>query len=157
MSSDLSPEEMARSHRFHAVECNNLAWSLAELSHRSSAQDAEMLHAAHAAAYHWGKVGTALNAARADMLLGHVHAALGHGELALRYATASYEYLMVHDPPDWERAFAHAVLAYAAFAAGERSLHGEHYAKAKELGEQIAGTEDRDIFLKTFRLVPAPP
>ena len=156
MATEESPEARARSHRWHAIECNNIAWRLSELPHRTPAQDAEMLNAAHASAFHWGKVGTELNSARAKMLLGHVYAALSHGHLALLYAQESYRYLVDHDPPDWELAFAHAVLAHAAFAAKETDLQRESYVKAGELGQTIADPEDRQIFLKTFQLIPKP-
>lgn len=115
-----------------------------------------MLNAAHASAYHWSKIGTDLNQARARMLLGHVHAELGMGATALAYARASFEYLAAHNPPDWEIAFAHAVLAHAAAAAGEADLHQRHFARADELGRAIADPEDREIFLKTFNAIPAP-
>jgi hypothetical protein len=156
MANTLSPEEIARSHRWHAVECNNLAWRLSELSERTPAQDAEMHDAAHASAFHWSEVGTELHSARAKMLLGHVHAVLGQGHAALAYAQESFRYLVGHDPPDWERAFAHAVLAHAAHAAGETALYEEHIAEAGELGAGIADPEDREIFLRTFRNIPKP-
>ncbi len=152
----MTPDEVAASHRWHAVECNNLAWSLSELPSRTPTQDAEMLHAAHAAAFHWHKVGTEENAARASMLLGHVHAALGHGGLALWYAEDSYRYLVDHNPPDWEIAFACAVLAHAAYAAGDAGLHRDNYSRARDLGQAIAGSEDREIFLRTFARIPSP-
>jgi hypothetical protein len=49
MATDFSPEEIARSHRWHAIECNNLAWRLSDLPARAAIQDNEMLDAAHAA------------------------------------------------------------------------------------------------------------
>ncbi len=156
MPTDLSPEEIARSHRWHAIECNNLAWKFSDLASRTTRQDEEMLDAAHASAFHWTRVGTDLNAARAAMLLGHVHAALGLGRTALAYAQRSFDYLVAHDPPDWEAAFAHAILAHAAFAAGEKSLHQQHHASAGELGKAIADPEDREVFFKTFDLIPGP-
>lgn len=156
MTTDLTPEEIARSHRWHAIECNNLAWRLSDLPGRTPVQDDEMLNAAHASAFHWSVVGTELNQARATMLLGHVHAALGSGDAARRYAQSSYDYLAAHDPPDWEIAFAHAILAHAAFAAGDAALHQQHYARAQELGEAIADPEDKEIFSNTFRFIPAP-
>jgi hypothetical protein len=113
-----------------------------------------MLDAAHAAAFHWSKVGSELQVIRAKMLLGHVHASLGHGNLALRYAHESYGYLVNHDPPDWELALAHAVLAHAAFAADEKRLHHEHYAMAHLLGDAIADPEDRETFFATFNRIP---
>ena len=156
MPTDLSAEEITRSHRWHAIECNNIAWRLSELPNRTPPQDAEMLNAAYASAFHWDKVGTEVNAARAKMLLGHVLAALGHGGLALTNAQQSYVYLVSHDPPDWELAFAHAVLAHAASSAGETTLHQEHYTKAEQQGQAIADPEDKEIFFKTFNLVPKP-
>lgn len=156
MSNQLSPEEITRSHRWHAIECNNLAWKLSEQPARTPLQNEEMLNAAHASAFHWAQVGTELHQARARMLLAQVHAALGNGELALTYAQQSYDYLVAHNPPDWEIAFAHAVLAHAAFAAGQATLHREHYTRAQELAQAIADPEDKEVFFKTFNLVPGP-
>jgi hypothetical protein len=115
-----------------------------------------MLNAAHAAAFHWAKVGTELHQARARMLLGQVHAALGHGQIAQVYAQQSCDYLVAHDPPDWEIAFAHAILAHAAFAAGDPALHRLHHAEAHALGQAIADAEDKEIFFRTFNVIPAP-
>jgi hypothetical protein len=133
-----------------------LAWKLSEQAGRTASQDEEMLDAAHASAFHWGSVGTELNRARAQMLLGHVHAALGRGQTALRYAQRSHDYLVAHEPPDWEIAFSHAILAHAAFAAGDAGVHRHHYAKARELGQAIADPEDRAIFFRTFDRIPKP-
>jgi hypothetical protein len=156
MKRHLSPEEIARSHRWHAIECNNLAWKLSDQAGRTPAEDEEMLDTAHASAFHWAKVGTELNHARAKMLLAHVHAALGAGRTALAYAQKSFEYLAAHEAPDWEIAFAHAILAHAAFAAGDAGLHQQHHARAQELGQAIADIEDREIFFKTFDRIPRP-
>ena len=114
-----------------------------------------MLDAAHAARLHW-RVGDELNAARADMLLAHAHAKVGRPDLALRYARRSYDYLMSVESPDWEVAFAHAILANAARAAGDAALHAHHYAQAERAGAAIADDEDRRIFEASFGLIPGP-
>jgi hypothetical protein len=156
MAEQPSDEEIRQWHRRFASENNNRAWRLSESSSGSAADEAEMLNAAHAAALHWSKAGTALNAARADMLLGHVHALLGNGGLAMRYAKSSFAYFTAHGCPDWELAFAHAVLANAASAANDRSLHSRHYELAKGLGMALPDPEERKIFEATFRRIPAP-
>ena len=115
-----------------------------------------MLHAAHASALHWSRVGSELNKARADLLLGQVHAVLGNGSMAMFYARRSYEYITSHDSPDWEIAFAHAVLARSAYAAKDMSLHAEYYAGAKELGDAIVDARERDVFQRTFIQLPRP-
>jgi hypothetical protein len=147
-------EEIRTWHRWFAVECNNRAWSLSETATRSEAEDAEMLHAAHAAALHWSRVGTEHNVALADMLVGHVHALLGHGDLAMHYAATSFAYFTGRDSEAWELAFAHAVLANAAWAAQDVETHARHYALAEELGRALADAEDREIFEATFRRIP---
>ena len=156
MSDAPAPEEIAKWQRWFAVECNNRAWRLAEQTTRSPAEDEEMLHCAHAAALHWGKVGTGLHRARATMLLGQVHAFVCDGKRALHYARESFAYVTSHDSPTWEVAFAHAVLANAAAANDERSLHATHYARAKALGGALTDDEERAIFEATFRTIPAP-
>lgn len=156
MQETIAPEEVARWNRWFAIECNNLAWRLAEMPARSAAENDEMLHVAHAAAFHWAKVGTELHQARATMLLGHVHALLGNGAIAMGYARQSFAYVSSHDSPHWEVAFAHAVLANAAAAAGERELHAQHYARAQALGTALEDAEDRAIFEKTFKAIPIP-
>jgi hypothetical protein len=115
-----------------------------------------MLDAAHASAFHWAIAGTELHRARARMLLAKIHAVLGHAEMAMAYARDSNAYVLSHDPPDWEAAFAHAILAHAAFAAGDADLHRSEYTAAHELGEAISDPEDRDIFLRSFAAVPRP-
>lgn len=156
MSNAPSEDEIRKWHRWFAVECNNRAWRLSELETRSATEDAEMLRAAHAAALHWGAVGTAVHAARAEMLLGHVYALLGQGQPAVRYARSSFDYVMSHDSPDWEHPFAHAILAHAALAAGDAETHARHHAIAKQLGEAQTSAEDRAIFDATFRRIPRP-
>jgi hypothetical protein len=68
----------------------------------------------------------------------------------------SYDYLAAHEPPHWELAFTHVILAHAAFAAGDRDLHRQQYAKALEIGPAIADPEDRGIFFGTFDTIPEP-
>ena len=156
MHDTVAPEELAKWSRWFAVEFNNRAWRLAEAARRSAAEDEEMLHCAHAAALHWGRVGAELHNARATMLLAHVHALLGHGAIAMDYARQSFSYVTTHDSPAWEVAFAHAVLANAAAAARDRELQSRHYAIAQTLGAALPDAEERTIFEATFSAVPAP-
>ena len=156
MSEQPSAEELARWHRWFAIECNNRAWQLADQATRTAAEADEMLNSAHAAALHWAQVGTPLNDARAQMLLGHVHAILGNGATAQRFARASHAFLTTVDTPDWEIAFSHAVMANAAAAAKDPAAHRLHHAAARAAGDRIAGGEDRAIFEATFARVPAP-
>ena len=142
-------------HKKFAAECNNLAWDLTSRSGRTPEEDRRMLHAAFAAAYHWSQVGTPLHDARADVTLAHVLSLLGRGTLAMECARRCLDYFENHPAEDWDLAFAHAELAYAAAVSGDRDLHREHYARAKELGEAIQEDEDRQVFLEEFTRIPS--
>ena len=139
-------------------ELNNRAWRLAEKPSRTKAEDAEMLNAANAVAAHWAKVGDDLERARAAILLGQVHALLGDGKLALQHAREAFAYVTENedDLPGWQVAFAHAVMANAAAAHDEPSLHKTHYQRAKALGSALTDDEERALFEATFRTVPMP-
>ncbi len=78
MSSLPDQEQLAKWHRFFAIEGNNAAWQLAERDGGQSDPET-LLNLAHASAYHWQHSGNPLNAMRARMLLAHVHALLGLG------------------------------------------------------------------------------
>lgn len=68
MTPQPDPGELKRWHRHFGVACNNQAF---------------------ASAWHWSKVGTALNGARADVTIAHAAAVLGDGGLhANHYALA---------------------------------------------------------------------
>ena len=151
-----SADDIATWQKRFAVVCNNRAWQLVENAHRTPSEMHEMLHAAHASAWHWARVGTALNEARGHMLLGIAHGLASEGPLALRYAMSAFNYFNEHEAPVWEQAFAHASLAAAAKAAGNPELHREHYAEAQRLGEAIAAPEDRAVFLRSFSQVARP-
>jgi hypothetical protein len=54
------------------------------------------------------------------MLLAQAHALAGQGKSAYGYAIEMHDYFVTRaETPDWELAFAHAIHAHAAFAAGQ--------------------------------------
>jgi len=151
-----SADDIAKWHRWFAIESNNRAWDLAEKADRSALETDQMLEAAHAAALHWRAVGTELNVIRARLLLAHVLALAGDGALALPHARASFDYLTSRASPDWEVAHAHAALANAARASGDRALFEKHYREAARLGAAIANPKDKEIFMASFVRLPQP-
>jgi hypothetical protein len=156
MTQPESPDEKAVWCRRFASSANNRAWTLSEQSKRSAAEDQEMLHAAHAAAYLWQEVGTEHHAALARLLLGQVHALLGHAGLALAYATSAHQYFLGRDSEAWETALSHVIMANAASCAGQSVPHREHYRVAVGLIEALADAEEREILMASLRVVPLP-
>ena len=115
-----------------------------------------MLNAAHASVWHWAKAGTELNRMRATLLLAEVHALLGLGKSALRYAEQMREYFFRVGAPAWETAFVHVVHAHAASAAGETAAHRASYELAVAAIEAISSEDERRNVASTFTHVPKP-
>jgi hypothetical protein len=148
-------EDASAWHRRFAAASNNRAWDLSVQS-RTTAEDQEMLSAAHASAWHWSKVGTELNRMRAIMLLSEVHSLLGYGPSALAYAEEMREHFLRVGAPDWETAFVHVVHAHAASVAGEAVKHRDSYESAVAALGSISNEGERRIVASTFSHVPKP-
>lgn len=150
---DTEPETW---HRFFAASANNAAWTLAELP-PAEANPRELLDAAHAAAWHWQRVGTELHRMRAQMLLALAHAQAGLGRTALAYADEARAYFLARPgTPDWETAFVHVAHADAARVAGAADAYARSYAFARQAIAAIEKQEDREMVERVFRYVPAP-
>ena len=132
MSETPNEEEAAKWQRRLGAAANNRGWKLSEMPVRTAAEDDEMLHAAHASRHLWSTVGNDENFALGDLLLGQVHALLGHGRLALRYAEAAFAFFSSRASEAWETAFSHLVLSHAAHAAGKLDAHSAYYVRPWE-------------------------
>lgn len=150
-----SSEELARFHRFFAVEANNEAWQRT-LDELASMDHTAMLNAAHAAAYHWAVVGTDLNAFRATLLLAHVHAYCGHGEIAWTYAMQCNDFFERHALAGWEGSFTLMIIAQAAYVSGRPDQHRNWYDRAAAHIEAIEDKTDREIVEMTWKNIPVP-
>jgi hypothetical protein len=155
MPETTAPEEAALWHRRFAAAANNRAWELTEQT-RSATEDQEMLHAAHASAWHWAKVGAEVNRMRATMLLAEVHALLGMGRTALAYAEEMRTYFLGIQSPDWELAFVHVVHAHAAYVAGDTGEHRASYSQAVAAIAAVSSEAERRNVAGTFDRVPKP-
>ena len=149
------PDEIAKWHRWFAVEANNHAWQLTELEEPSDEQRQEALTIAYASVYHWSQVGTEKHRALGEMLLARAHVVAGQPVAALRYAKSCHDYFTARESDPWQIAFVHALMADAAALAGDLETHRRHYALARATGDGL-GEEDRAIFLTTFSRVPTP-
>ena len=130
----------AEEHRRLGIDLYNRTWTLMD-----SPGD-ELLHCAHASAYHWMQGGgTTANRARSEWLCSRVYSILGRPEPALQHARRCIE--LVESSPaemeDWDIAGAHEALARAHLVAGETEEARRNYELAREDTAQIANPEDR--------------
>lgn len=155
MTEQFSPEDIQKWHRYFAVECNNGAWQLS-LDAERDARLYELLNLAHAAAYHWSKVGTELNHMRAKLLCAHIHAFCGMGATALDYANECFNFFTQRDTDGWELAFTYMIRAQAAHAAGNSALHASAYEATQTMIDALESEEDKEIVMLTWVNIPQP-
>ncbi|HEX8323389.1 MAG TPA: hypothetical protein VF595_05690 [Tepidisphaeraceae bacterium] len=148
--------DQQRAHRWFAVEANNLAWDLLERAGRSAAETERMLHAAHAACFHWLAVGTPLNHLRALVLLSAASLAAGQRETAVVYGQQGVELLgRVADATAFDRATAFAAVAVAVSAVSGRRTGeiGAAVRQARAAADGLTDPHDRDTFARLFPIV----
>jgi hypothetical protein len=145
------PFDLAKAHRWFAIECNNQAWDLVEKLNRTAEETQQMIHLAHASVLHWQSVGSALNRQRGENLLATVHAAAGDAAAAVRHAERCLS-LSVHNAKEespFDRATALGCAAKAHALAGDTAqanrLRTLAQAAAKSLDD-----EERGVFEKLY-------
>ena len=143
---------LEEAHKHFAQSTNGRVWELLQKPSRLPSEDEEMLHAAHACAYHWQFVGTAVHQQRGEWLISHVHVVLGHGNEALRHAQRCFELTesnrdLMHD---FDIAYAFEGMARAHAMLGDHRIAKEFLILAEQAGNAIANEEDKSIFMGDF-------
>jgi DNA-binding transcriptional MerR regulator len=142
-------------HRTLGVDLFNKTWTLMEKPTRTPEEDDEMIHCAHASAYHWLQVGTKANRARSEWQCSRVHAILGHVDEALRHAQRCLELVegAPEDMKDWDLPAAYEALARAHMVAGDV----EESRRFAELGRaataRIEDEDDRGVIEADFATI----
>jgi hypothetical protein len=149
----VTPEE----HRRLGVELYNGTWALIECEDRAPDEDDEMLHRAHASAYHWLHAPhTAANRARSEWLCSRVHVLAGQPEGALHHAHRCLALVEGHseEMDDWDLAAAHEALARGHAAAGELEEARRYLELARAETAAVADPEDRQHIESDLDSIP---
>lgn len=128
-----------------AADLFNHTWSLLDLAARTTAQDDEMIHAAHASRHHWGRVGDASHWAVGEWQVARVYSVLGRAEPALHHARRCLEICEANRIGDFHLASAYEGLARAHLVAGHPDEAQVWKAKATAALEGIAEDDDREV------------
>jgi DNA-binding transcriptional MerR regulator len=136
-------------HRRLGVDLFNKTWTLMEKDDRTAADDDEMIHCAHASAYHWLYVGTQANRARSEWQCSRMYTVLGRAEPALHHARRCLELCEASpgDLEDWDLPFAYEALARAHAVAGDADESRRYLELGKEEAAKIVEDDDRDLVL----------
>jgi DNA-binding transcriptional MerR regulator len=134
-------------HRRLGADLFNKTWTLMEKETRTAEEDDELIHCAHASAYHWLQVGTAANRARSEWQCSRMYTVIGRSAEALQHAQRCLE-ICESEPgalEDWDLPFAYEALARAYAAAGVGRERSRCLERARSLGAAIADDDDRAL------------
>ncbi|WP_254510107.1 tetratricopeptide repeat protein [Anatilimnocola floriformis] len=142
------PFDLAKAHRWFAVELNNQAWDLLEKADRTPDETERLIHAAHAACFHWLHAGNLLNHLRAQNLLATAYARSGLGESAVRHAEKCLA--LSNEAGDTQTPFdlatAHGCAAAAYRAAGQPTQATAAQQQAIAAANKLTDPGDRQVF-----------
>jgi hypothetical protein len=136
------------------IELFNKTWALMESPERD---EDELLHCAHASAYHWRQAGTVANHARSEWQCSRVYSVLGRPEPALHHAQRCLE--LCESAPDeieeFDLPFAYEAMARANAVAGDADAAREWLARARAAGEKIGDEDDRVLLESDLATIAA--
>ena len=144
MSGELTQQDVEYHTKF-AKECFNQVWTLLENEDRTVEEDDEMVHAAHASRYHWGKIGKPVNLARGEWQISRVYSDLNSADSAKYHALRCLSICQDNELSAFDHAYAYEALARAASVARHKADRDHFLALAREAGEQIEEPDHKKL------------
>ncbi len=144
----------AESHQKFAAELNGKAWELLGKPGRTADDNEMMVWAAFASLYHWSQIGQAVNIQRGEWLVSHCYAVLGRAEPALYHAKRCLELTDSLKLTGFDLGYSHEGMARALAASGKMDEAKKWFAKARDVGANIDGDEDKKLFMSDLEAEP---
>lgn len=136
-------------HKKMAIQNNNGIWPTLDKENPENEELENAMHMAHAARYHWSKVGTVVNAVRAEYMLARIYSYMKRSEPALYHANRGLDLTkeaeMKDEWKDWDMPFIYEALARAHAAAGNKSDCKKYKELAQKATDAVEGEEDKKI------------
>ena len=132
----------------------NRVWELLEQPDRTTADDEELVHAAHASRWFWIANGTPKEWAIGDWQISRVYSTLGRGEPAVHHARVCLGYAQQVPEETWLLASAYEGLSRAYAVSGDRAAALEWKDKAVAQLELVEDADDRDIVARDVDSLP---
>lgn len=155
---DTASEALEReTHRRLGIDLFNRTWTLMEREGRTQEEDDELLHCAHASAYHWlhggatdaNRARSQWQCSRAHALLGQAEGAIHHAERCLAIVEAAPEAMEQFDLPA-----AYEALARAHAVAGNSAESRRYLELGRAETAKIEDEDDRAIIDADLATIP---
>lgn len=141
-------------HTVTAKETFNAAWDLIDRNDRTDAEDADLLVVAMASRYHWGQVGGEEQQMVGDWQIAHAASLVGHGSLALRFASSALARAEANGFDDWRLASCYEGMARACATAGDEVGRDKYVQQARAVLETVPDPEDREVVESQLATIP---
>jgi len=138
-----------------ATQLFNRCWDLLAAT-RDDDDDVELLTAAFSSRFHWLNAGGVGQWIVSDWMVARASAAIGEGELALRFATRAHTAAQENEVPDWLIASSTEGVARAYAATGDVEEFDNWSALATRLIDVIADPEDKALIASQLADIKAP-
>lgn len=132
-----STKDVKETHQRFAIETNNATWDLIEKADRTHAEEIEMVHQAHASAWHWSKVGEPVNLVRAHYLVAKVYFAVHQAKSGSFWANHVWKSTTDLGLTSWDYAFACEIMARARALECDKPGFEDYHAKAVRTIENL--------------------
>ena len=143
-----------RLHRKIGADLFNYTWSLLDQKRRTAEEDDEMVHAAHASRYHWGRAGGPLQRSIGEWQISRVYAVLGRPEAAAYHGRRALEIALRGHLGRFYVAYAYEAMARAAALRGDRRERDRCLREARRLGALVRASDDRRMLTEDLATIP---
>ncbi|MSW41395.1 MAG: hypothetical protein F2842_04230 [Actinobacteria bacterium] len=137
-----------------AVDLFNHVWRLLEIEVRTPAQDDDLIHAAHASRWHWGRVGGPEQWAIGEWQCSRVYSVLGRGDQALHHAQRCLDLCDENGVESFVPASAHEALARAHAVRGDLDAALVERNRAYALAVELDDDDDRAVIEADLATLP---
>jgi hypothetical protein len=150
---DTDQQQEKEFHEKVAKETFNLVWDLLDKKDRTKDDELQMIHAAHASRFHWGKIGEPLQFERGEWQISRVYSVLNIPQQALYHAQQCLDICKVNGIADFDIAFAYEALARAYSLIEDSDAYEENLKLAKEAGNQIENDDNKSYFFSELETI----
>jgi hypothetical protein len=144
-------------HRQLGVALYNGCWPLLEKADRTTEEGDELLHQAHASAYHWLKAPECepKNRVRAEWLCSRVYSSLGRAEPALHHAERALAIAEANAGAmnEFDLPFVYEALARANAVAGNPDEARTFEEASRRAVELMSDPEDKELVLRDLETI----
>jgi hypothetical protein len=144
-------------HRKAAAYLFNLTWSLLDRKPRTPEEDNELVHAAHASRFHWGRAGRPVNLSVGEWQVSRVYAILGRPEPAFYHGQRALEIARRARLGRFYLAYSYEALARAAAVAGRMKERDRNLLAAQRIGKGIRDKDDQRMLWEDLATIRGPP